>query len=167
MKEIVIRKVAQYWADTKHPNVSWQRKVAFVNSVVYLTTGYSTGDFGPTIREHLCSWFLVGDGEISEITTDIGNLTVLYPDGRLPYPGKWTIQNALMFCEPICFGNLSKVSLKVVQKEYCFDDDPDDLRQIREWELEEFRSLSAKKKKGKLPQKEFLRWKTLKEKFKK
>lgn len=135
---------------------------AFANSVAYLVTGWSGGYGGPSIREHLCSHFLAGDGE-NVFSQELG-LTVQYPDGRYPQPGSWSFDRAVGFCSPICFGKLSRYALKVVTMEYYFDDDPEDLIKISQWEIEELKELSLKRKKGKLPQREFMRWQYLKEK---
>jgi hypothetical protein len=153
-------KIALDWAKKYHAEASIQNQAAFSNSVKYLTTGYSGGYGGPSIREHLCSWALAGGGEI----TQVGNLTMITPDGRLPRAGEWGFKKAIKFCEPICFGNLSRQALKVVEREYCFDNDPHDLTLIRDWELIELKELSLQRKRGKLPQKTFLRLKFLQKK---
>lgn len=160
-----VLEAARDWAIAHHPKASNHKVCAFANSVQYLVTGYSGGYGGPSIREHLCSHALVGDGENISTPTNLGNLTVSYRDGRLPRAGKWSFDRACEFCKPICFGQLSRYALKVVQVEYCFDDDPDDLVLIKEWELEELAELSAKKKRGKLPQREWLRLKYLNQKY--
>ena len=153
-------KIALDWAKKYQPEASVFKQCAFANSVHYLITGYSGGYGGPSIREHLCSWALAGDGEIVP-----GNITMIIPDGRLPRAGDWKLKRAIAFCQPICFGVLSRQALKVVEREHCFDNDPDDLRIIREWELEELKELSLQRKAGKLPQKQFLRLQYLKNKL--
>ena len=152
------------WAQDNYPNSSQQQQSAFANSVVYLTTGWSGGYGGPSIREHLCSHALVGDGENILTRTDLGDITVSYPDGRLPRAGQWDFDRAVQFCCPICFGQLSRYALKIVVMEYCFDDDPQDLEQVRLWELEELSGLSQIRKTGKLRQKDWERFQYLKNK---
>ena len=53
-----------------------------------------------------------------------------------------------------------------IEREYCFDDDPNDLEIIREWEMQELKQLSLQRKAGKLPQKQFLRLQYLRNKLK-
>lgn len=137
---------------------------AFANSVAHLVTGWSGGYGGPSIREHICSHFLAGDGN-NFYSQEFG-VTIQIPDGRLPHPGNWSFDHAAEFCKPICFNELSRYALKVVAMEYCFDDDPQDILKVSQWEIQELKELSLKRKKGKLPQKEFMRWQYLKEKYK-
>jgi hypothetical protein len=75
---------AREWAKGKYPDASQFHACAFANSVQYLVLGCSGGFGGPSIREHLCSHALVGDGENILTPTNFGLLTVSYPDGRLP-----------------------------------------------------------------------------------
>lgn len=143
--------------ETKSP----YHRAAFANSVAYLVTGWSGGFGGPSIREHLCSHAVMGKEGFMEV---IDGFPVLFPDGTLPHPSKWGTNEAISFCSPICFGELSRYALKIVEVEYCFDDDPKDLKQISEWEKEELANLLAEKKIGKLKQPKFLRLKYLKSK---
>jgi hypothetical protein len=142
------------------PDASIYKKEAFRNSVSYLVEGFSSGS-GPSTREHLCSWALAGDGDISQVFLGNQPTTCIYPDGRLPRAGSWSLDRAITFCSPICFGNLSRLALRVVVQEYCFDDDPEDLALIKKWELDELESLRKLRKKGKLKQKEYNRYKDL------
>jgi hypothetical protein len=159
-----VLKLALKWAKLNYPDSNNYRYSAFANSVNYLVTGWSGGYGGPSVREHLCSWSLVGDGDIDMVDTDSGSFTVLYPDGRLPRAGDWNFDNAIQFCKNICFGILPRLALKVVVQECCFDDDPNDLKQIYQWEIEELKELSLKRKKQKLVQKDWERLKFLREK---
>ena len=161
--EQVLRKAINY-AIAHHPDSSQQHRAAFANSVGYFVTGWSGGYGGPSIREHLCSHALVGDGENLLRNTRFGKITISFPDGRLPRAGEWEFDRAIAFCEPICFGQLSRHAIKIVVTEHCFDDDPSDLEQIRLWEIEELKELSLLRKSGKLPQQQWERLKFLEEK---
>lgn len=155
-----MEEIIKEYIEEHYPDASIYHKEACKNSARYLATGFSSGS-GPSIREHLCSWALVGDGEISQAFLGEHPITLLYPDGRLPRAGEWEINRALEFCSPICFGKLSRLALRVVVQEYCFDDDPSDLDIIKRWELDELRRLKRLRKKGKLKQKEYNRYKYL------
>lgn len=135
MKLEDILKRAMDWSQENKPESSEYHKAAFANSVSYLVTGYSGGFGGPSIREHICSHALVGDGYNMLQDTNLGQITVSYPDGRLPSPGEWSFDHAINFCSSICFGPLSKYAIKVVEMEYCFNDDPNDLKQLEDWLL--------------------------------
>ena len=152
------------WAKKNKPEASPYHHYAFANSVAYLVTGASGGYSGPSIREHLCSYALAGDGEIvQEVST---GFQMIVPDRRMKYAGEWTIERAIAFCEPICFGILSRQALFIVETQYCFDDDPSDLRLVGEWEIEELKTLALEKKRGKLPQKKWNRLRFLRGKYK-
>lgn len=155
-------KLINQYIEANYPESSIYHREAFKNSVIYLVEGYSSGS-GPSIREHLCSWALVGDGEIGQVFIGIGKqpITAIYPDGRLPRAGMWEIARAMEFCSPICFGNLSRLALRVVVQEYCFDDDPKDLELIKKWELDELKQLRVSCKRKKLKQQDYLRMKYL------
>lgn len=119
------------WGAAKHPESNNYRHAAFANSVAYFVTGASGGYGGPSIREHCCSWALAGDGYNIATETNIGTLTVQYPDGRLPRAGKWNFEQACQFCELICYGQLPAIASRILEQEHCFDDDPDDLAELR------------------------------------
>jgi hypothetical protein len=98
---------------------------------VYLVSGASVSiGGGPSIREHIVSWSLVGDGERLRVKTELGEMTVLKPDGRLNMPGEWELDAALEYAAPICFGKLPLIAKEVYETEYCFDDDPNDLKEL-------------------------------------
>jgi len=155
-----MEKAIKEYIEANFPNASTYHREAFKNSVRYLTTGFSSGS-GPSIREHLCSWALAGDGEISQTFLRSQPITLLYPDGRLPRAGQWGLSRALEFCSPICLGQLSRLALRVVVQEYCFDDDPKDLELVKKWELDELKQLKCLRKQGKLKQKQYNRYKYL------
>ena len=120
------------WGKVKNPNRNNYRHCAFANSVSYLVTGGSGGYGGPSIREHAVSWSLAGDGYNSPVETNLGNINTQFPDGRLPRPGEWEFERACQFAEPICYGQLPAIAKRIYQEEYCFDDDPDDLRDLNQ-----------------------------------
>lgn len=159
----VYNKAIEY-ANKHYPQASQSHKTSFAYSVAYYVTGIFAGS--PTIREHLCSWMLAGDGDISTIETSVNGsnyqpMTIIFPDGRLPRAGDWKFDRAVEVCSSICFGQLSRLALKVVVQEYYFDDDPNDLALIKQWELEELTNLKQQRKLGKLKQKDYLRMKWL------
>jgi hypothetical protein len=127
---------AMQWAKENHPAASIQHKAAFANSVAYLATGASGGFGGPSLREHLCSWKLAGASGIVD-TASVGDeaVTMLRPDGSLPSAGVWGLDSAIAFCEPLCFDAAIKyrdILTQIQEREYCFDDDPKDLEELRE-----------------------------------
>lgn len=127
MKISQVLSKAKNWGQKKYPSAAMQRHAAFANSVCYLVTGLSGGYGGPSIREHAVSWSLISDG--SRITqTNLGNLTVLLPDGRLPMPGHWDFNRACQFAETIVYGQLPAIAKAIIEQEHCFDDDPEDLK---------------------------------------
>ncbi|AOX04729.1 hypothetical protein BJP34_35715 (plasmid) [Moorena producens PAL-8-15-08-1] len=125
-----ILKKALDWGQENHPESNLYRHAAFANSVAYLVTGGSGGYGGPSIREHCVSHALAGDGFNVPTDTNIGVMTVQFPDGRLPRGGEWSFQKACEFAEPICYGILPAIAVKVYQTEYCSNDDPEDLKEI-------------------------------------
>jgi hypothetical protein len=124
-------KKAEQWSKKHYPQASPYHRSAFANSVAYFVTGISGGS-GPSVREHISSWALSGDGYQEQLETNLGNLTVQYPDGRITPAGKWKFAAACSFCAPICFGPLPAIAKKVYKMEHCFDDDPEDLKLLEE-----------------------------------
>lgn len=122
---------AMNWGKEKYPNASENHHAAFANSVQYLVDGVSGGYGGPSIREHAVSWSLAGDGSNISMQTNLGALTVQFPDGRLPMAGEWEFEKACEFAAPICFGQLPAIATRIYQEEYCFDDDPADIEEIK------------------------------------
>jgi hypothetical protein len=119
---------AKDWGEKNYPNKSNHRLAAFANSVQYLCTGFSGGYGGPSIREHAVSWALAGDGSNHQVESNLGKITIQFPDGRLPAAGEWGFKEACEFAAPICFGNLPAVAGRIYREESCFDDDPQDIR---------------------------------------
>jgi hypothetical protein len=126
---------AMTWAKENHPDSSLAHRAAFANSVQYLVTGFSGGFGGPSLREHLCSWKLAGKNGQTEIVSIGGEaMTMLYPDGSLPSASGWDFESAIEFCRPLCFDPISEyrnVLISIQEREHCFDDDPQDLSDLR------------------------------------
>jgi hypothetical protein len=131
--EILLKAMA--WAKENKPEASIAHKAAFANSVQYLVTGWSGGFGGVSLREHLVSWSLAGVNGRTE-TVSIGGeaMTAIYPDGSLPMAGEWSFEDAVKFAEPLCFGSVNdyrNTLLQIQEREHCFDDDPQDLADLR------------------------------------
>jgi hypothetical protein len=130
-----ILKNALDWAIEHHPNDSLAHRCAFANSVQYLVAGMSGGFGGPSLREHLCSWSLAGiHGSVNAIEVGGEAMTAIYPDGSLPRSGQWTFEDAVNHCAPLCFEAAEKYRdrlLQIQEREHCFDDDPQDLEELR------------------------------------
>jgi len=121
---------AMEWAKANRPASSLQHKAAFANSVSYLVTGASGGFGGPSIREHLCSWSL---GETIAVNVGSEAMTAIIP-GNLPMPGSWDFQTAIEHCDRLCFAPVDVFRnqlLQILEREYCFDDDPEDVKTLR------------------------------------
>jgi hypothetical protein len=126
---------AMQWAKDNHPTASIQHKAAFANSVAYYVAGASGGFGGPSLREHLCSWKLAGaSGIAGAVSIADEAITMIQPDGSLRTAGGWAFEEAIAFCEPLCFCEASVFKSLLVQiqgREHCFDDDPQDLEVLR------------------------------------
>jgi hypothetical protein len=131
----ILQRAMQH-AIAHHPGASLQHRAAFANSVAYLVTGASGGFGGPSIREHLCSWSLAGDhGTLGAMNIGEQAMTCIKPDGSLPKAGDWAFEDAIFHCASLCFGDIRQWrdrALQIQEQEYCFDDDPDDLADLRE-----------------------------------
>lgn len=115
-----------------HPNAPIQHHAAYANSVAYLVTGASGGYGGPSCREHSVSWALSGaSGRQTQVETNLGVMTLQYPDGSLPPAGHWEYEKALDFANPLCYGELTKIHYECYRYEHCFDDAPEDIEQIK------------------------------------
>lgn len=102
----------------------------FTASFTYLVTGGFAGS--PTIREHLISYSvgLQGDGELGGA---IMGLQSLVPDGRFKRCGEFSADEAEQFILPLLTMKLSrdnKLVNLILEREYHFDDDPEDLKQL-------------------------------------
>jgi hypothetical protein len=111
--------IALAWAKNAHKTSTPQKQFAFANSVAYLVCGASSGFGGPSVREHAVSHALAGKNGIN-----VG--MIQFPDGSLPRAGNWAIAPAIIFAQPICFGELTALHEECWRVEYCFDNDPDD-----------------------------------------
>jgi len=119
---------AMAWANANYPDASIQHKAAFANSVSYLVTGFSEGYGGPSLREHLVSWNL---GEVG--SSSLGGIAMTTVRPTKPLPGEWGFDEAVKFAAPLCFDPPERylnLLTQIQEREYCFDDDPEDLRVI-------------------------------------
>lgn len=132
----LLQKALEY-AKVHYPTASSQHQAAFANSVAYLTTGLSGGYGGPSLREHLVSWKLAGEmGKNVSADTNIGTATIQFPDGSIPQAGKWRFAEAVCFCKVYCFDNPNTFIgelYNIYTSEYCFDDDPEDVKVIKQY----------------------------------
>jgi hypothetical protein len=116
---------AMDWAKSNRPDSSIQHKCAFANSVQYLCTGASGGFGGPSLREHLCAWSL---GTVGAIEVAGEAMTTITP-GNLPMPGGWTLEDAIDHCAAV--SDYRDLLIQINEREYCFDDDPADMEEVR------------------------------------
>lgn len=110
------------WARSHHPTADTNHRQAFANAVTYLVTGASGGSHGPSLREHLVSWGLMGIGG------KIGD------DGTLPRAGQWDYEGAIAFAAPLCFDPPEKFLIQLVQisaHEHHFDDAEVDISAVK------------------------------------
>jgi hypothetical protein len=160
-----VLKQATEYAQKHYPNESLQRQTAFVNSVVYLVTGWSASRYGgplPSIREVLVSWWVNNSSSIKFDHWSIGHDHEI----PLPKPGEWTLDEAILVCDAFAFRSLPKAaSLRVAATEDCFNDDPEDLERIKDWEESELKKLSDRQKAGKLNPQEHNHLRYLKERL--
>jgi hypothetical protein len=112
-----------------HPEAGDKRHEAFESSVHYLVTGEQVGS-GLSVREHICRWSLVGDGEVIVVCDVLGPHTEFYSDGRLPKVGEWSMERAAVFCETIVYGPLPAIWRRIVEQEYIFDNDDEDIEEM-------------------------------------
>ena len=82
------------------------RHAAFANGVAYLVTGWSGGYGGPSVREHAVSYAGHDAGIV----------------------GAYDVEEAMKIAEPVVFGPLGDAHRLAWRQEYCFQDDPEDLR---------------------------------------
>jgi len=95
-------------ARKERPHASHQKHAAFANSVGYLVHGMAGGFGGPSVREHAASR--------------------LFPNK--PYSFDEAIRLLLDEQAGGIFGPLTGIHRMCWADEYCFDDDPDDLKQL-------------------------------------
>lgn len=97
-------------ARERHPLTPIQHQAAFANSVAYLVTGASGGYGGPSAREHSVTRAAIARGKIA---------------------GEWTIEDAAELADPLCFGPIQPIHRDCYQQEYCFDDAPGDIAELK------------------------------------
>ena len=92
--------------EERKPEAPAQKKAAFANSVAYLVTGWSGGYGGPSVREHAVPRY---------------------------YPGRYSFEEAvelLLRDDGPIFGPLTEIHRYCWENEHCFDDDPDDVKEL-------------------------------------
>jgi hypothetical protein len=102
----------------------------FTASFTYLVTGGFAGS--PTIREHLVSYSIAlqGDGELGQAIFGLQSFT---PDDRFKRCGEFSADEAEQFILPLLTIKLSrdnKLIAMILEREYHFDDDPEDLKEL-------------------------------------
>ena len=105
---------AMAWARENRPDASPHRHAAFANSVAYAVTGMSGGYGGPSMREHAASREVVNHGY---------NL-----DHHLDYEKAIEVLGRE---DGVIFGPLTDLHRACWECEHCFDDDPDDVRDLK------------------------------------
>lgn len=122
------------WAQAQYPEAGGARQAAFANSVAYLVNaGVSGGYGGPSIREHAVSLALslAEDGSVTLVKTISGKLPLIMQDTRMPQAGEFDFEEAMAFCEEICFGPITKLHRRAAQiMGPHFDDADDDLEAL-------------------------------------
>ncbi len=92
----------------RNPKASLQKRATFANGVFYLVTGYSGGFGGPSVREHAIPRVLgQGGGRSFDEAVEL----LISDDGPI-------------------FGPITDVHRHCWENECCFDDDPEDIKQL-------------------------------------
>ena len=104
-----ILKKAYELGKATHPDSPNQHHAAFANSVACFCTGASGGYRGPSVREH--------------VTERLGS--------QVKRMGEWEFEEAINFCDSLCYGDLIELHYALFQQEHCFDDSPGDLEALR------------------------------------
>ena len=94
-------------ARKQRPEFDYRRHAAFANAVLTLVHGVSAGLGGPSVREHAA--------------------LLLYMDRRFSFEEAVRV---LIDINGVIFGPLSDVHFVCWQREYCFNDDPEDERKL-------------------------------------
>lgn len=99
---------AKQYIEERRPEASPQKIAAFANSVAYMVTGLAGGYGGPSVREHAAAReFGPGGGHSFEEACRL-----------------------LSSEEGPIFGPITKLHRVCWREEFCFDDDPEDLRAL-------------------------------------
>jgi len=98
--------------EKEKPGASAHKKAAFANGVAYLTTGWSGGYGGPSVREHAVNSVVSRLGIPGEIEFDAAVKELIKDDG-------------------VVFGPITDLHRDIYENDHCFDDDPEDLRILR------------------------------------
>jgi hypothetical protein len=83
---------------------------------------------GPTCREGAAMWAAYGRGDA--VRSKYEDMSVFYTDQRFKRPGTWSFEEAVVHCEPYCYGPISLLHLEVYKTDPCFDDPLVDLEQL-------------------------------------
>jgi len=107
--------LAKKFIEEKKPNESQQKKDAFTNSVPYVLLGISGGYGGPSVREHSSNILKrkKSNWTFEEVCTEL-----IKDDGLI-------------------FGPIKNIHRIIFENEYCFDDDPEDIKRLEELEAYE------------------------------
>jgi|SanBayMetagenome_1026888.scaffolds.fasta_scaffold51156_2 hypothetical protein len=95
----------------KYPDAPSEHHAAFANSVAYLCTGASGGYGGPSCREHACG----------------------RKGGLVKLTGEWSFEDAIAFCDDLCYGQLTDYHRMLFRLEACFDEAQEDLEILRQF----------------------------------
>lgn len=108
LQPIEVYEQAQAVAKERRPQASEYKVAAFARSVTTLVTGWVATTGGPSVRDHSAS--------------------VLYGD-----QGGYTFDEAVEILireDGLIFGPITDLHRQCWQEKYCFDDDPDDVREL-------------------------------------
>ena len=110
-----ILKKAYEIGKTNHPDAPNSYHCAFANSVACFVTGASGGYGGPSVREHT--------------TERLG--------GAIKNMGEWTFDEAVTFCDSICYGEITETHWRIWRENpsLCFDDTEEDLEVLRRFQV--------------------------------
>jgi hypothetical protein len=115
-----------------HPDAPPEHHRAFANSVLELVRNEADiAASGPSCREYAVSRASAGDGYAQKIAVDGKEMTAIFPDGRMPRPGKWSFERACEFAEPLCYGKLTPLHHACFKTEPCFDEAEEDLKELK------------------------------------
>jgi hypothetical protein len=107
---------AMEWSQNHYPDGSLQHHAAFVNSVTYAVFRFTGRFSGPSIREHVAN-AAINANEIDGWTED-------------------SIEPLYLFLGPLIHGPIMDQHIRtwIMQKDICFNDDPEDIKVLKERE---------------------------------
>lgn len=141
---------AMTWARKNRPKASPERHAAFANSVAYAVTGASGGYGGPSVREHAASRVIHRLASDTRPIITGKQLTEMFERGEATlelavepvetnagdssrargFIGYDQAVEVLGAEDGVIFGPLTNLHRHCWQNEYCFNDDPEDLRAL-------------------------------------